>query len=60
MNAAPTNINTTTPINTYLCWAKTGSFNGSAPVINAQNPDRERSTKEDTGAIQLPAQKQWS
>jgi len=47
MIATLTNTNFTTQTNTYLWWAKTGSLNGSAPVINAQNPDRERRTKEE-------------
>jgi len=45
MNAALTNINPRSPTTTYLYWAKTGSSYSSAPVINAQNPDRERRTK---------------
>jgi hypothetical protein len=42
MIAKPTNINTITATNTFLCWAKTASFKRFAPVIYAQNPGWKR------------------
>jgi len=55
MITTTTNTNPTTPTNTYFSCVKTGSSYNSAPVINAQNPDRERRTKQNTGAKKLLA-----